>query len=68
MEHYNNAEEKIIDGQRLRFIRCDKNGNVLSDEELSALDIINPTIKSIVSEVSARIRMGEEGAVSFRTL
>ncbi len=68
MEHYNNTEEKIIDGQRLRFIRCDKNGNVLSDEELSALDIINPTIKSIVSEVSARISMGEEGAVSFRTL
>ena len=51
------------------FIRCDKNGTVLSDEELRGLNVTNSTIEALVGEVSARISLNAEndGAFSLKS-
>lgn len=69
MDYLTHAASRTIDGRELNFIRCDSRGNVLTDEELSALSVTNPTIEGIVSLVSSRISLdSEESAYSLRTL
>lgn len=67
MDYLTHAESRTIDGRQLHFIRCDKNGSILSDEELRALCITNPTIEALVGEVSARIsiRSHDDGSFSL---
>lgn len=67
MDYTANIQKHIVDGRELRFIRCDKNGNVLSPQQLQALSVTNSTIEALVTEVSSRI-ITEDGAFSLTTL
>lgn len=69
MDYLSHAESRSIDGRQLYFIRCDKNGAVLSDEELRLMAVTNPTIEALVGEVSARISFadGDDGAFSLKS-
>lgn len=69
MDYLAHAESRSIDGRQLNFIRCDKNGTVLSDEELRGLNVTNSTIEALVGEVSARISLNAEndGAFSLKS-
>ncbi len=67
MDNTANVQKRIVDGRELCFIRCDKNGNVLTPQQLLALSVTNPTIEALVTEVSARI-VPEDGAFSFTTV
>ena len=69
MDYLTHAARRTIDGRELNFIRCDGDGNVLTDRELAALSVTNPTIDSIVSLASSRIIIAdEESAFSLRTI
>lgn len=48
-------ETVFVDGQPLRFIRCDKDGNEIPPEKLSEMNFTNATIQKIVTETAGRL-------------
>ena len=66
MDYFTHGESRTIDGQSLRFIRCDSEGNVLTDAQLRGLEISNDTIESIVSAASGRLCL-EDGSFALKT-
>ncbi len=61
MDYLKNGKRRTVDGRELTFIRCDREGNVIPEEELRSLGITNPTIERIVSGVAGRITMNDSG-------
>jgi len=55
MDYLKHGKRKTIGGEELTFIRCDKDGNVISEDALRNFGISNSTIERIVSDVAIRI-------------
>ena len=55
MDYLKHGKRKTIGGEELTFIRCDKDGNVISEDALRNFSITNSTIERIVSDVAIRI-------------
>lgn len=64
MDYLGNGKRKTVDGRELSFIRCDRNGDIIPEENLRALGISNPTIERIVSDVAGRITINDDGSFS----
>lgn len=58
MDYLKHAKRKTIGREELIFIRCDKDGNIIPEENLRNLGITNSTIERIVSDVAGRITSG----------
>jgi hypothetical protein len=55
MDYMKNAVRRTIGSGELLFIRCDKDGNELSETELSRLNFSNSTIERVVGAAAERI-------------
>jgi len=65
MQYLKNSKRKTLDGGELRFVRCDRDGNIIPAESLQNLSITNSTIERIVGGVSRRLSShGEDGAIT----
>ena len=62
MDYLKNGKRKTIGGRELTFIRCDKDGNVISEDALRNLSITNSIIERIVSDVAGRISFDESSS------
>ena len=65
MDHLKNGKRKTVDGRELTFIRCDRDGNEISEGVLRGLGITNATIERIVSDVAVRLSAGSEDGYTF---
>lgn len=65
MDYTKNALRRTIGTQELLFIRCDKEGNELSERELSALNFSNSTIERVVGAAAERISFVSEPSDSI---
>lgn len=65
MDYLKNAERRIINGQEISFIRCDKFGNEIPTEILKKMNFSNSTIDRIVSDVAERMADGSPVAENF---
>lgn len=65
MDYLKNGKRRTIGGKELTFIRCDRDGNVISEEALRNLGITNPTIEHIVSGVAGRITLSGDESGTF---
>lgn len=65
MDYMKNAEKQKVDGAQLSFIRCDKDGNVLSLEALAGMNFTNSTIDRIVTQTAGRLGSFPEADGSF---
>ncbi len=61
MDERNNGRRRTIDGRELIFLRCDREGNELSEARLRGLGVTNPTIERIVGDVAGRLEACPEG-------
>ena len=55
MDYMKNALSRTIGSGELLFIRCDKDGDELSEAELSRLNFTNSTIERVVGGAAERI-------------
>lgn len=55
MDYMKNAVSHPVDGGRLSFIRCDKDGRELSPEALAQMNFTNATIERLVTETAGRL-------------
>ncbi len=60
MDYMKNAARKTIGSSELVFVRCDKNGNEISDEILRQLNFSNSTIDHLVTQTAERITMDSQ--------
>ena len=65
MDYLKNGKRRTIGGKELTFIRCDRDGNIISEEVLRNLGITNPTIEHIVSGVAGRITLSGDESGTF---
>ena len=60
MDYLKHGKRKTLGAQELVFIRCDKDGNILSEDELKSMSLTNSTIERIVTGVTERLSFAEE--------
>ena len=60
MDYMKNVSRRTIGTQELLFIRCDKEGNELSERELASLNFSNSTIDRVVGAAAERISLVSE--------
>lgn len=60
MGYMKHARRRTVGSDELVFIRCDKDGNIIPDEQLKSFGITNSTIEHIVSDVAGRISSSDE--------
>lgn len=62
MDYRKSGNRRTISAVELTFVRCDKDGNVITEEALHSLGITNSTIERIVSGVAGRISPSADDA------
>lgn len=65
MDYMKNAVRRTIGSGELLFIRCDKDGNELTEAELSRLNFTNSTIERVVGAAAERIAPFSEASDSI---